>query len=470
MTSRPYIRRHFLLEGERACELYSRFAEPEPLIDFHSHLPAKEIAEDRRFENLAEIWLEGDHSKWRAMRLNGVPEQLITGAAPDRDKFQAWAETVPQLLRNPLYDWTHMELADPLGITDKLLCGETAEDIWERGRERLAHPELSARGLLRHFRVEVACTTDDPLDSLEHHEAIAKDNGIATRVLPTFRPDKALAIENTGEWNAYIDKLASRTGMEIRSFEDLVSALEKRAEHFAGRGCRLSDHGIDEIYADDYSAGEVENIFRTARDNKWVGLHQPRLFRAACLYELGGIYHRLGWAMQLHVGAMRNVNTRAFQNLGADSGFDAIGAPPMAKPLAKFLDRLSARNRLPRMVLYNLHPKDIEAIAALAGAFPEEGVPGKIQYGPAWRFLDHQRGIERLLNALSQSGLLGRFIGMTTDSRSFLSYRRHDYFRRVLCNLLGDEMERELIPDSMETVGGVVRRLSSPNARSWFGF
>jgi len=470
MTPRPFIHEHFLLENKTAIGLYESYARALPIIDYHSHLSPVEIATDRRFPTLTSVWLEGDHYKWRAMRANGVDERFCTGDASDWEKFSAWAATVPKTLRNPLYHWTHMELQRPFGINGILLSPDTAKTVWEHCNAQLAREEFSARGILRHMHVRLLCTTDDPTDTLEHHTRIAQDPSFGVKVIPAFRPDKALRIEQPALFRAWVERLSAASGMTIVSYLDLLDALRKRHQFFHDAGCRLSDHGLETAYADDYAASDVASAFRHAMDGATVSPEDARKFKSAMLFELGVMDYEQGWTQQYHLGALRNVNPRMFARLGPDTGFDTIGDFEIARPLARLLGRLDEAQALPRTIVYNLNPRDNELLATMIGNFQDGSVPGKIQFGSAWWFLDQKEGIERQLNALSTMGLLSRFVGMLTDSRSFLSFPRHDYFRRVLCNLFGDEMERGLLPNDAALVGGMVSDICYNNARSFFGF
>jgi glucuronate isomerase len=469
MGKRPFIHEDFLLQSAAAVELYHRYAEGVPIIDYHCHLPPDQVARDHRFHNLTEIWLYGDHYKWRAMRANGVPERFITGDASDREKFEKWAETVPATLRNPLYHWTHLELAKPFGITDRLLGPDTATSVWEECNALLAQPGFSCRGIMEKMNVVLVCTTDDPIDTLEHHCLVASDPSSKTRMLPAFRPDNGFAVEAPEPFNAWVDQLGAAADVEIKGFESYIDAFRKRADFFHRNGCRLSDHGLETAYAEDYTGAEISAVFDRVRAGRELGQSEILKFKSAMLYELGVMYHERGWTQQFHFGAMRNVNTRMLRLLGRNTGFDTIGDLEIARPLAKLLDRLDERDRLPRTILYNLNPRDNELMAAMIGNF-QSGIPGKVQYGSSWWFLDQKDGIEKQIEALSNMGLLSRFLGMLTDSRSFLSYTRHEYFRRVLCNLLGAEMEAGLLPDDMGMVGGMVRDICYNNAARYFGF
>jgi glucuronate isomerase len=468
--ARPFIDENFLLSDSFARELYHSFAGPMPIIDFHGHLPAVEIAADRRFENLTRLWLAGDHYKWRAMRTAGVEERFITGDAADRDKFLKWAETVPQTLGNPLYHWTHLELNRCLGITDRRLGPDTAAGIWEEGRALLAGPEFSARGILRKMNVEVLCTTDDPADSLENHAAMQAEPDLGFKVFPTFRPDKALAVENPAAWAAYLRKLGEAAGMEIQDWRGFVEALGTRHDFFHDHGCRISDHGLEAVVADDYQEADLADAFRRIRAGSSLAPHSARQFKSAVLHELAVMDAGRGWVQQFHLGALRNINSRMRSGLGADAGFDGIGDFEQVHPLARFLDRLDSKNKLAKTIVYNLNPRDNEAIAVLLGAFQDGSLAGKMQWGAAWWFLDQKDGITRHIEVLSNMGLLSRFVGMVTDSRSFLSFPRHEYFRRILCGRLGREMEEGRLPHDIELIGNMVRGICGLNARRYFDF
>ncbi len=458
----------FMLQNKTAEQLYNDYARDLPIIDYHCHLPPEEVAADRQFENMTKIWLDGDHYKWRAMRANGIPEEYCTGSAPDRDKFMKWAETVPLTLRNPLYHWTHMELQRPFGIKE-LLNPATAADIYERCNEMLATPEFSARNIMRTMKVELVCTTDDPADSLEHHIKTAND-GFEIRVLPTWRPDKAMAADDPAAYNAYIDKLEEAAGMSVTRFDELMTALRKRHDFFHEQGCRLSDHGLDRFYAEDYTYSEVREIFASVRSGKQLPADKIWKFKSAMLFHLAVMDHEKGWTQQFHVGALRNNSTRMFREIGADKGFDSIGDFEMALPMSRFFGRLDMEGKLAKTILYNLNPRDNEVMVTMAGNFNDGSVPGKMQFGSGWWFLDQKDGMERQLNTLSNMGLLSRFVGMLTDSRSFLSYPRHDYFRRILCNMLGRDIENGEIPANMDLVGSMVRNICYHNAKNYLGF
>lgn len=461
----PFIHDDFLLSTETARRLYHQFAAPEPILDYHCHLSPRDLAENRRFNNLFEIWLEGDHYKWRAMRANGVAERFCTGDAEPFAKFQAWAATVPHTLRNPLYHWTHLELARHFGITE-LLDESNAARIWNQANEQLATPALSAQGLLKKFRVTTLCTTDDPTDDLRHHKAIAAQ-GLATRVLPCFRPDKALGVNQPVAFNAWVERLAAASDTDIADFPDFLHALCQRVECFHAHGCRLSDHGLNHCYADFCSTQTATSIFAKARQGQAVSSAEHAQFASFVMLFLGRLYSERGWTMQLHLGALRSANTRLLRTLGPDTGFDSIGDWPQARALAAFLDRLDTDNALPKTIVYNLNPADNYAVAAALGNYQDGTVPGKVQLGSGWWFLDQKEAMEWQLNALSNLGLLSRFVGMVTDSRSFMSYPRHEYFRRVLCNLLGRDMENGELPDDDALVGSLVRNICHENARNY---
>lgn len=465
-----FIHDDFLLSTNTARRLYHNFAKDEPILDYHNHLPPKDIAEDRQFRNLHEIWLEGDHYKWRAMRCNGIAEDLITGNASPKDKFLAWAKTVPQTLRNPLYHWTHLELKRYFGI-DELLSESTAEGIWEQTEAALAKPEMSARNILRTQKVRALCTTDDPTDDLSWHKKCAAD-GFEVGVYPTFRPDKALAVHQLDAWNDWITKLGQVTNIDIRQFNDLLQALEKRHTYFHEIGCRLSDHGLNRCHATYTSDAAVHRLFERYRSNRTSRrvFEEDREYLASHIMQhIGRLNAKRGWTMQLHLGPIRNNNTRLAQKVGADVGCDSIGDWSQAEPLSRFLDTLNSEDALPKTVLYNVNPTANYAFATMAGNFSDGVTPGKVQFGSGWWFLDQKEGMEWQINALSNLGLLSRFIGMLTDSRSFMSFPRHEYFRRTLCNLLGQDVEAGLIPDDDTLVGNMVKNICYSNAKAYLG-
>ena len=459
---------NFLLESKAAEELYHGYAKDMPIIDYHCHLPPAEVANDRKFENITKIWLDGDHYKWRAMRANGVDERYCTGDAPDLEKFQKWAETVPQTLRNPLYHWTHMELRKPFGIKKLLNCN-TAQEVFDEATALLQTDAFSARNIMRSFKVEAVCTTDDPTDSLEHHQKVV-DDGFEIKMLPTWRPDKAMMVDDSKAFNEYVSKIEELTNFSVITYNNYIDALRKRHDFFHQMGCRLSDHGIETIYAEDYSETEIGGIFTRLRQGIALSKEDQLKFRSAMLFDLAVMDHEKNWTQQFHLGALRNNSTRMFRQLGPDKGFDSIGDFEIAKPLGKFLDKLDTDNQLAKTIIYNLNPRDNELIATMCGNFNDGSVAGKMQFGSGWWFLDQKDGMTRQINALSSLGLLSRFVGMLTDSRSFLSYPRHDYFRRILCNLLGTDMTNGEIPYDMELVGGMVKNISYHNAKNFFGF
>ncbi|MGO9109972.1 MAG: glucuronate isomerase [Thermoguttaceae bacterium] len=466
-----FITENFLLENDRAVELYHRVARDLPIIDYHCHLPPRQIAEDHRFANLTQIWLYGDHYKWRAMRSAGVAERYCTGDATDWEKFEKWAEVVPKTLRNPLYHWTHMELKRPFGISDRLLNPQTARGIWEQAGAMLARDDMSCRGIMRQMKVVLVCTTDDPVDSLEYHAAIAADPAFTIRVLPAFRPDRALAIDAPETFNHYVDRLAEVSHVDIGdAFPSFLDALRKRHDFFHQASCRLSDHGLETVDAVEGTALEATGIFARVRRGNRPSPEEIARFRSAMLYETALWDHERGWTQQFHLGAMRNNNTRMFRQVGTDAGFDSIADGSCARGLSRFLDRLDRTNQLAKTILYNLNPTHNEVLATMIGNFQDGSVPGKVQFGSGWWFLDQKDGIEKQINCLSNLGLLSCFVGMLTDSRSFLSYTRHEYFRRILCNLLGAEMHQGLLPDDVELVGRMVRDICYFNAERYFGF
>ncbi|HTX19184.1 MAG TPA: glucuronate isomerase [Bacteroidota bacterium] len=466
---KEFAHKNFLLGSKRAETLYHDYAESLPIIDYHNHLPAKEVAENRTFENLTQVWLAGDHYKWRAMRTCGVDERYITGAADDWEKFAKWAETVPKTLRNPLYHWTHLELKNPFGITDRLLNPATAKGIWEECNALLRLPQYAARGILEKMNVEVICTTDDPVDTLEYHTALA-NSASRVRMYPAFRPDKAIAVENPEAFVRYVKTLAQASDVHITTFDRYLEALHRRAQYFAEHGCRVSDHALVTMVAEEYTAAKVRTIFAKLLRKKEVSAEEAAVFKSAMMHELATINWEHKWVQQFHVGALRNVNTRMLQLLGPDTGYDSIGDEPVARPMAKFLDGLERKQKLTKTILYNLNPRDNELYATMIGNFQDGVAPGKMQYGAAWWFLDQRDGMTKQLEALSSMGLLGQFVGMLTDSRSFLSFPRHEYFRRLICNILGNEMEQGILPDDIELVGGLVKDVCYYNAKRYFEF
>ncbi len=460
-----FIHDDFLLGTETARRLYHDYAEEEPILDYHCHLPPADIASNRQFRNLFEIWLEGDHYKWRAMRANGVPEELCTGDADPRDKFMAWARTMPYTLRNPLYHWSHLELKRHFGF-DGLLDESTAPEVWGLARERLASEGLRVFGILRRFDVRALCTTDDPTDDLAHHRAIAK-SGLGTKVCPAFRPDMAMRVDDPAVFNPYVEKLAVADGIEIRTLQDFRDALEGRHDFFHSMGCRLSDHGLDHAFGECPSTAEAARIFDAARGGRAADSAERSRFAAHMMVYFGELDATRGWVKQLHLGAKRNNSTRGFRLAGPDTGFDSIGDWRQVEALSRYMDRLDRVGCLPRMVLYNNNPNDNYTFATMLGNFQDGIIPGKMQFGSGWWYLDQKEAMEWQLNCLSNVGLLSRFIGMLTDSRSFMSYPRHEYFRRVLCNLLGREMESGELPNDQRLVGAMVRRICYANARDY---
>jgi glucuronate isomerase len=461
---------NFVLQTETAQQLYHEHAKKQPIIDYHCHLDPKQIAQNRQFDNLGQIWLEGDHYKWRAMRTNGIDERYITGKeTSDWEKFEKWAETVPYTMRNPLYHWTHLELKTAFGV-NTILKPETAKEIYEKCTALLQTPGYSARGLMQKYNVRVVCTTDDPTDSLEYHIALKKE-GFAVKVLPTWRPDKAMAVENPAAFRAYVDKLSEVSSVSIANFDDLLQALKVRHDFFASVGCKLSDHGIEKFYAEDFTASEISAIFKKVYGGTNLSQEEILKFKSAMLYEGGKMDWEKNWAQQFHYGALRNNNSLMFKKLGPDTGYDSIADYDTARELSRLLDKLHSEGKLAKTILYNLNPRDNDMIATMLGNFQEGPVAGKIQFGSGWWFLDQKYGMEAQMNSLSVLGLLSRFVGMLTDSRSFLSYPRHEYFRRILCNLIGNDVEQGLLPASeLPFLGKLVEDVSYNNANRYFEF
>lgn len=458
-----------MLTTDAAVELYHRYAAKMPIIDYHCHLDPKMIARNHRFSGITEAWLGGDHYKWRAMRANGVSEEYITGSRSDYEKFGKWAETVPYTMRNPLYHWTHLELARLFGI-DRVLSPATAREIYDACNAALATDAFTAQALMRRCNVRAVCTTDDPVDSLEYHRCIA-ESGFGTKVLPAWRPDKATAVSDPEAYNAYLDRLEAAADMSIGTYEELLDALHVRHDFFDRMGCRLSDHGLGGFVAADYTESDLMQIFAKVRGGTALTAGETAKFQSGLLFDLALMDDESGWTQQYHVGAIRNNNSRMFDRLGPDAGYDSIGEEPCAAAGNRFLDRLARAGKLSKTILYNLHPKDTEVLITMAGNFNEGPTVGKVQYGAAWWFLDQEDGMTKQLNALSSLGLLGRFVGMLTDSRSFLSYPRHEYFRRILCNLLGRDVESGRLPRSeMAWIGRMVEDISYHNAKNYFGF
>jgi len=465
--STKFIHDNFLLENKYAEELYHNYSKNQPIIDYHNHLSPKLIAENYSFKNITDVWINGDHYKWRAMRTLGVNEKFITGDASDKDKFLQWGKTVPYTMRNPLYHWTHLELARYFDIYD-LLNEKSAEAIYEETSEKLATPEFSCQNLLKKANAEVVCTTEDPTDNLEYHQAL-KNSDFSIKVSTAFRPDKAILISSE-TYNEYIDSLAKVADIEINTYDDLRQVLLKRIEYFNENGCKLSDHGLDQIYFEDFSESEIKSIFEKKRKKQPITSLEALKFQSAILLFLSETYHQYGWVQQFHLGALRNNNARMHSILGPDTGWDSIGDFFQAKNLSAFLNALDTKDKLTKTIIYNLNPADNEVMATMIGNFNDGSIKGKVQFGSGWWFLDQKDGMTKQLNALSNMGLISCFIGMLTDSRSFLSFPRHEYFRRVLCNLLGDEIKRGELPNDMEWIGKMVADISYNNAKEYFKF
>lgn len=465
---KQFLYEDFLLSTPTARKLYHDYAKDQPIFDYHCHLNPKEIAENRQFNDLAEIWLEGDHYKWRAMRSAGVEERLITGDADKYSKYLAFSETVPKCIGNPIYHWTHLELRRPFGIMNTLFSPETAEKIWHQGKELLQQPEFSARGIMQQMNVKLVGTTDDPIDSLEHHKAIAQDNTFDIEVVPSFRPDRAFKIE-LPLFNDYIEQLGKVADIEINTFDKLKQALLKRIEHFDQQGCKSADHGIEIVrFTPIPDEKTLDQILQKRLQNQPLAEEEIAQFSTALLVWLGTEYHKRNWVMQMHIGAIRNNNTRMFKLLGADSGFDSIGDRPFAEALSCLLDNMDQTDQLPKTILYCLNPRDNEMLGSMIGNFQTGGIAGKIQFGSGWWFNDQKDGMERQLQQLSQLGLLSQFVGMLTDSRSFLSYTRHEYFRRILCEMIGGWVARGEAPNDLKLLGTMVKDICYSNAKRYF--
>lgn len=465
---KKFLDDNFLLQNKTAENLYHTYAKNLPLIDYHCHLSPKLIAEDYQFKNITEAWLAGDHYKWRAMRTNAVSESFCTGNAPDFEKFLKWAATVPYTVRNPLYHWTHLELQRYFGI-EALLTPDSAEEIYKSCTDQLQSPFFTVKHLLRKMNVALVCTTDDPVDDLQYHVQIQND-GFEIPVLPAFRPDKAMDTSSPEKFGHYLLQLEAISNCSISNFKDYLKALKIRHDFFAANGCVLSDHGLEEIYAENFSSIEIETIFEKIRNGKSLDPLEQSKFKSAMLLQFAEWDHEKGWVQQFHLGALRNNNERMVQQLGSDTGWDSIGDFSQAKSLAKFLSRLDAENKLTKTILYNLNPADNEIFASMVGNFNDGTVAGKIQYGAAWWFLDQKDGMVKQMNALSNMGLLSKFVGMLTDSRSFLSFPRHEYFRRILCNLFGTEIEQGELPNDVEWMGKIIQDICYKNARTYFGW
>ncbi len=463
---KKFIDENFLLHSDTAQQLYHQYAKEMPIIDYHNHLPPDQIANDINFENLTQVWLYGDHYKWRAMRANGVNEKYITGDSTDYEKFEHWAATVPYTLRNPLYHWTHLELQRYFGI-DRILSPETAMEIYDECTAKLKTPEYSVKNLLRKMNVRILCTTDDPTDTLEHHKKIKAD-GFEVKVLPAFRPDKAMNVDDVVVFNAYVNKVQEVSGILIATYDDYLQALKSRHDFFAEMGCCVSDHGLEQIYAVDYNDAEIKNIFRKLTAGETISQPENVKFKSAMLVKFAEWDHEKKWVQQYHLGALRNNNARMLKTLGPDTGWDSIGDFSQSKQLSKFLDRLDTTDQLAKTILYNLNPADNEMIAAMIGNFNDGSVAGKVQYGSSWWFLDQKDGMTKQINTLSNMGLLSKFIGMLTDSRSFMSYPRHEYFRRLLCNIFGEEIENGELPDNKEWIGKIIQDICYNNVKNYF--
>jgi len=465
---KEFLDQNFLLQNKTGERLYHEFAKDMPIIDYHCHLDPEQMASNVNFNSLTEIWLKGDHYKWRAMRANGVNEAFITGDKTDWEKFEQWAATVPFTLRNPLYHWTHLELQRYFGINE-LLSPQTAKAIYDNCTEKLNAPEYNVQSLITKMNVEVICTTDDPLDTLEHHQHIKKSNW-NVKVFPAFRPDKAMNADDLKALNEYITKLETIANVSIDSYDNYLSALKRRHDYFAENGCIISDHGLEQLYAEEFTLQEVAVIFDKIRLGKELEHSEVLKFKSAMLHEFALWDHEKGWVQQYHIGALRNNNSRAYREIGPDTGYDSMGDFSQARALSKFLNRLDSTNQLAKTIIYNLNPADNELIATMAGNFNDGSVIGKIQFGSAWWFLDQKDGMIRQLNALSSMGLVSRLVGMLTDSRSFLSFPRHEYFRRLLCNLFGHDIENGELPNDIKWTGQIIKDICYYNAKNYFGF
>ena len=465
---KPFLDENFLLKTKTAQRLYHEYAQSMPLIDYHCHLSPQQIAENVQFKNITDAWLSGDHYKWRAMRTNGVDESYCTGNKSDEDKFMKWAETVPYTMRNPLYHWTHLELQRYFGINE-ILNPTTAKGIYDTTSTMLQDPSYSTQGLIQKMNVRVICTTDDPIDSLEHHQQI-KDSNFGVKVFPAYRPDKAMEVNNAANFKLYVRKVEEVTNTNIHHFADYLAALKSRHDFFGTMGCNVSDHGLEEIYAEEFSATEIEAIFVKANGGIALTITEQRKFKSCMLLQFAEWDWEKGWIQQYHLGALRNNNTRMLQQLGPDTGWDSIGDFAQAAALAKFLNKLDSGNKLAKTIIYNLNPADNELMGTMIGNFNDGSVAGKIQFGSAWWFLDQKDGMERQINALSSLGLLSRFVGMLTDSRSFLSYPRHEYFRRIVCNLFGNEIEEGELPNDIAWTGKIIQDICFNNANQYFGW
>jgi len=463
-----FITQDFLLQNKMAKTLYHEYAKAMPIIDYHNHLSPELIAGDYQFKNITEVWLSGDHYKWRAMRAFGIDEKYITGSASDKEKFMKWAEVVPHTLRNPLYHWTHLELKRYFGI-DELLSSKTAEAIWEETNRQLAQKSHSANGLLKQMKVEVLCTTDDPIDSLEHHKSISENRDLV-KTLPAFRPDKAYAVENSENYKAYLKKLEVVSGKTIENYSQLVDVLKNRIDYFDAHGCRLSDHGLEQLYVIERLDYDIEALFSKLKKGIALQKGEVHYYKMKTLQHLCKYYSEKGWTQQFHLGAIRDNNSRLLSTLGPDTGFDSIGDFSQAQAMSEFFNALDLNNQLAKTILYNLNPSDNEVFATMAGNYNDGSIKGKMQYGSAWWFLDQKDGMEKQINALSNMGLLSCFVGMLTDSRSFLSFPRHEYFRRILCNMIGKDVENGELPADEELLSALVKNICYDNAMGYFGF
>ena len=467
-TAKNFLGDDFLLQNDIAVQLYEQYAASSPIIDYHNHLSPEDIVANRKFRNITEAWLEGDHYKWRAMRVNGVPEKYCTGNASPQEKFQAWGATVPYTLRNPLYHWTHLELKNYFGVR-KLLDDKTAREIYEDCSAQLQQDDFRVQPLLSKMNVEVVCSTDDPIDSLIHHQEFAKQSS-SFKLFPTFRPDKTYGMDDVRAYNIYLDKLSDVSGSSIQTLDDLLAALKKRIDFFHNNGCRASDHGLEFLYFDAQSFSVAPTLFKKIRSGKDLTTEEKLQLRCAILTHVCKCYHEKGWAQQFHLGALRNNNSRMMRTLGPDTGFDSIGDFAQAQHMSRFFDHLDSSDQLAKTILYNNNPVNNEVFATMTGNFSDGSIPGKIQFGSGWWFLDQKDGMEKQMNALSNMGLLSRFVGMVTDSRSFLSFPRHEYFRRILCNLLATDIEKGEIPEDIPAVGQMIKDICYFNAKKYFNF
>lgn len=463
---KKFLDKDFLLENDTAKALYHEVASELPIIDYHCHLIPEQIANDKKFDNLTQIWLAGDHYKWRAMRANGIPEKYCTGETSDEEKFMTWAGTVPDTIRNPLYHWTHLELQRYFGIHE-LLNPESAKRIYEQANEMLATDDFSVKSIIRKMNVEIICTTDDPVDNLEHHQKL-KEDGFETKVLPAWRPDKAMAVENPKTYNAYLEQLELASDRHISTYMDLLTALHDRHDFFHQMGCRISDHGTEGFYAEEFDHLEIEKIFLKVRKGRQLNEDEVNQFKSAMLFELAVMDNDKNWTQQFHVGAIRNNNTRRYHELGPDTGFDSIGDFSMARSMSRFLDKLDSQDQLAKTIIYNLNPVDNALISTMVNNYNDGITPGKMQFGSGWWFMDQKYGMTDQMNTLSSLGLLSRFVGMLTDSRSFLSYPRHEYFRRLLCNLVGTDVEKGEIPNDRNMLDGLIANVCYHNAKNYF--